>query len=677
MSDDESPVLPNDAEQNDGTNTEANGGANTEQPRPKSPYVGLTPPASDSEHKPRPRRSSQHSQSEKQQSAHKRSRSGHRSHSAMNRKRRAKTRHTGRWLVLAGAAVLLVVIAAGVWIAFTGMQARAALTNAAASITQAQSELLDGKTGQAATLVATAGADASVAASKTNDVVWRAVGAVPVLGATPKAVSMTANAADITLNQAMPSFVAAAEALDISTLKTADGRIQLERLPAVATALASAQGALDTADTTMADLPSTGVIPIVSDAAAQLISEINTAQAAATSAADILSVMPQLLGANGDQRYFVAFQSPVEVRGTGGFLGNYGLLTFSQGALVDNVTGDNSDLRNFPTPVMQMSPEYVEMYGENATDWVNMNMSPNFPYAGEQWAAAWRAQFNQSVNGVMAVDLSALQSVLKATGPITAPNGKVITADNVLSYLGNEIYIEFAGRDAARSALQSEVASALLERLLTLDGNTRALITAMAESVSGGHLQVWSSNPEVQQVLTRTRIAGQTPDVPGPYVQLVLNNGGANKLDYYTTREVSYVAGECLNSSRISTVSATLTNTVPADAQFPATLAGAGIPARGIPGNLTNRTLVYLHLPVGAEVLSIKRDGMQDLWSFGVERGHRVAYTTIDLAPGTPVNIEMQISEPISAKEPVVPVQPMVQPQQTTVQWSSCSGAVG
>ena len=47
-----------------------------------------------------------------------------------------------------------------------------------------------------------------------------------------------------------------------------------------------------------------------------------------------------------------------------------------------------------------------------------------------------------------------------------------------------------------------------------------------------------------------------------------------------------------------------------------------------------------------------------------MELGHPVAPMGLDLPPGQPVMLELDVSEPISDTDPWVPVKPMVQPQE-------------
>ena len=134
----------------------------------------------------------------------------------------------------------------------------------------------------------------------------------------------------------------------------------------------------------------------------------------------------------------------------------------------------NTLLKNFPAPVLDLGPEYSQLYGQDAAEWVNMNLSPNFPFAGPPSGhRPGRCRPGQQVAGVMGVDITALKYLIQATGPVTAPDGKVLTADNVIEYLGNDVYLEKENTD--RKNYQADVATELIDRVLHLEGGTSAL----------------------------------------------------------------------------------------------------------------------------------------------------------------------------------------------------------
>ncbi len=61
-------------------------------------------------------------------------------------------------------------------------------------------------------------------------------------------------------------------------------------------------------------------------------------------AVQALQAAPGLLGGDGVRNYFVAFTTPAEARGTGGFMGNYAVLTADDGALSVSEFGRTADL---------------------------------------------------------------------------------------------------------------------------------------------------------------------------------------------------------------------------------------------------------------------------------------------------------------------------------------------
>ena len=585
---------------------------------------------------------------------------------------RGRGRRILRWVLWLVALLLVVAVLAGAWLVYTGLQAKQALDTAAGALSGAQNALLDGDTQSASTAVSQASALTSEARATTSDPVWRIAGAVPWLGATPKSVTLATQAADQVVSESLPQFVAASQTLDLPTLKSPEGRVDLARFPPAGAQLAAAEASLLSAEQTMAQIPTSGVPGFVVEGTTMLSEKIDEALSISTVAGPLLQVAPQLLGAQAPQTYFLAFQSPVEARGTGGFLGTYGLLTVADGNIVNRDVSTNSDLETFPAPVLDLGPDYADLYGPDVRNWVNMNLSPNFPYAGAQWAQATADQFGQQVAGVVAVDITAMKYLIQATGPITAPDGKVLTADNVVQYLGNDIYFEFEDDNSARKEYQAEIATDLLERAIALEGGTSAIIDALTSSVSGRHLQMWVAEPTAQEAIAATPLAGATPTQEGPFAQLVVNNGAGNKMDFYLQRKLEYTGAQCSVDGRNSVLRATLTNTVPTEGPLPNYITIRSDTAAATAADRANRSLVYLHLPIGAQVSSITVDGVATSATFGRELGHLVVLLPLDLPAGVPVTIELTLTEPLSDASPVIPVQPMVLPQETVINWQTC-----
>jgi hypothetical protein len=175
-------------------------------------------------------------------------------------------------------------------------------------------------------------------------------------------------------------------------------------------------------------------------------------------------------------------------------------------------------------------------------------------------------------------------------------------------------------------------------------------------------LSVYSSHVSEQSLIERTSVSGTLPTTAGPFVAAVVDNAGANKLDYYLHRQLEYDVGRCVDGVRTSTVRLRLRSAAPAG--LPAYVTGSrdgGMPPA------TSRLLVYLFLSRGATVQSVSLDGRPTPVVRGAERGRPVVELTVDLRAGQPRQLAVTLTEPATPGGPSVWVQPIVVPQATHV----------
>jgi hypothetical protein len=230
------------------------------------------------------------------------------------------------------------------------------------------------------------------------------------------------------------------------------------------------------------------------------------------------------------------------MRGSGGLLGAYGILEADRGRLRMAHLGTNAELRNTtPVPAVELGPDFASRYRRFSADsfWVNGNMSPHFPYASAIWTALWaKTHDGQRLDGTVAIDPDALSRILAATGPATLPDGEVVTADNVVPLTESEAYVRFAKDNDARDRYLQQVARVSYERLLAAP-DTAALLRALGTAAGGRHLQLASEHAEEQAAFAGTAVAGVLPEATAaPYLEVVTQNAGGNKLDYYLRRTI-------------------------------------------------------------------------------------------------------------------------------------------
>lgn len=581
------------------------------------------------------------------------------------------------WIALG---VLLVLVVFGGWLGLRAQQAKTGLEQARASAHQAKDALLQGNTKDATRFAADAQSHAEQARSAAHSLPWNIVSAIPWLGSPFKTGQQISDvvlglAADVLKPVAdagttvAPDQLLANGRLDVTALRNEEPT--LSKIAADAARLDAAAQAISVPSY----LSSIGGARTQLQAQAADLSRLlgNTALAA--------KIAPSMLGADGPRTYFMGFQTNAEARGTGGLLGGFGILRFTDGKpSVDNL-GPNTELDKKFTP-FSLNSEFDDQYGftNPTTDYRNSNQSSHFPYAAQIWKSMWAQQTGESVDGVVAIDPIALSYILGATGAITLPDGETVTKDNVVELTESTVYSRFPTDQPARKRYLQEIATEVVKKITLPVESPRKLLDALGRAVSERRIAVWSSNPTDQQLLEQTPLAHEIPDDPAPYAEVVINNLGGNKMDYYLDRQIEYVADGCEGGTRKSTVTIRLTNTLKQASDV------AGLPeyvvgrlgffpeiAGTIPSG-TMLTSVRLLTTKGADVISVLANGKRTRVFGATERGHPTFESQVAIPPGQTVELIFRLSEPTNPGAARVPVQPLVDDVTPKVSVPTCTG---
>jgi len=366
-----------------------------------------------------------------------------------------------------------------------------------------------------------------------------------------------------------------------------------------------------------------------------------------------VEVAPQMLGADGPRRYFVAFTTPAEARGLGGFMGNFAVLTAVDGRLEVarfGRTGDLNSARDLDPPRTVTGPaEWLERYGDYGftsgpgggtarAPWSNVTVSPDFPSTAAVIAELYPQSGGREIDGVFALDPYVLAAFLEFTGPISIEATDLeLTSDNVVQFLLKDQY-EIDDNEG-RIDLLEQVADVTIDEMLsgTLPDPTE-LAERLGPLAAEGRLVGWAADPDEQALFERVSMSGAMPALDGgDGVAVVVNNSGGNKLDTYLEREVSYRATVDEATGDVEgTVSVTLLNRTPPLDSPDVVVGNLREDPRG-----TNRALVsiYTALPIASATL----DG--ELLSFrpGEEVGWRTATATVLVPRNAEATITMDV----------------------------------
>lgn len=566
----------------------------------------------------------------------------------------------------------LLFVMLGLFLTISARSAKSHLEAARAEVERAQAAAIRGDQAGARRAVRAAQEQTGAARSDTSGVLWRAAGVVPVAGDSLDAVHAVAREADVMSRQVLPALVSVATSLQPSRLRSGDGQVNLAAMQQAGPRLVEADAQVRGIRSRLSEaaegrLPAFVAFPL--DRFRRQIDEVSSTLATALNAVQLL---PPMLGQQGARRYLVAFQNPAEARGTGGLLGAYGIAEAMNGTIRFTEFGVNNDLRALNQVPVDLGPDFTALYGDDPALWVNANLSPHFPYAAQLWLAMWERVRGDRLDGVIATDPVALSYLLKATGPITLPDGERISADNVVRKTLSEAYVRFSSNDRARQQYLVTVSSTVVKRLVTSRGDSRGMVDALARAATERRLLVYSTRVPEQRRLMTTRLAGALPKGPGPYAFVVVNNADGSKLDYYLDRRVSYSGGACSvgGAPRATRVTVALRTDLTKAAKLPDYVVS---PYFQTPGQRNvDKVNVALYGAPGAALRGLTADGKAVGFTAGTEQSHPVFVVGVTLRAGEWHSVAFDLAEPATSHPAVVDVQPLVRHQKTSRAVPAC-----
>lgn len=531
-----------------------------------------------------------------------------------------------------------VVIVSGVF-AFALVTARTDLENGVDESRRALDATREGRTDDARAGFVRAGDSFDRADSFLNGWWTAPARVVPVLAQHVRAVG-TASAQGLQLSRTAEETV---ERANYQELRYQDGQLDLDRIRSIQAPLDRTVASMREARDEVTAVDSPWLVGPASEALGDLDGELDGATEEAELAALGVALAPELLGGEGTRRYFVAFVTPVELRGSGGFIGSYGELEATDGRLRLVRTGGATELeRAVPDGTVEITgpPDYLARYGRyDPGDYFrDLTFSPHFPYDGQVIAEAYPQAGGNEVDGVISIDPLALASLLKLTGPIRVEGfGRTLTHRNAVRFLLQENYALFPD-NAQQTAALTELTETTFDRLTSGDlPAPRALARALGRPTRDGRIRAWATRPEEQELFARLGADGAFPE-PRPdhdFLTIASQNSGNNKLDLYTTREIDYDVRLGADGGLRARATISVTNAAPADLP-PYVLGTRSDVPRGT--NQMQMSVYTPHTLVRATVDG-ERVGMESQ----TEAGRRVYSRTLAVAPGETVVLVVEL----------------------------------
>ncbi len=471
-------------------------------------------------------------------------------------------------------ALVLLLVAAGVLAALSVVPAlamRDRLERGRGLLLRAQASLLRGDVEEAAGAFERARREFQQASAHPGAVLLRLEALLPFLGRTPDALL---GITDIG-RKTSEAGAEVAEAIarmpgGLSALGPEGNRIPVRELRTLSPAVTRASSTLQAAKLEADALPESW-LPAPLDEARDVVREkLDRAAPLARSAAALLRTLPSFAGQDRPRRYFVGAQNSTELRGTGGLIGNYSILTIDRGRISLGDFDDASSLANLPAEEVQTpSEDFARLYNPfgGGGFWLNINMTPDAPTAATLIESLYRRVEGERLDGTILFDLQGLSDILRFTGPVRSDALRfTLTAKNVIPYVAEARYLDAPVPQPRRNGPRL-VAESVWGRFLGQAEPEQAMRT-LVEAAAGGHLILHSVEPEVQRAFRLAGVAGELGPPPGSdFFGVALSNAAGNKVDYYLEEDLRYTVKLMKEGAARSQAVVRLHNDAPAGAR--------------------------------------------------------------------------------------------------------------
>ncbi len=436
--------------------------------------------------------------------------------------------------------ILLIGLCAGFlsWLGYEAQAAKANLEQARDAARQVKTALSKGQVDEAMRLADSAAAFAHDANAETHSVPWTIAANIPWLGSPFRSAQQISGVVlGVATDVLQPSAQVAVVLAPSQLLK--DGRLDVQSLREKAPALTSISAAAQRLNIESASITNPTYIRSVGTARTDLQEQTASLAKFLDGVSIAAKLVPSMMGGDGPRTYLMGFQTNAEARGTGGILGGFGILRFDNGQPAVEVLGSNTELTHPFTPI-DLGREFNDLYGYTnpTTDFRNSNLSSHFPYAAQIWRSMWAQQSGTTVDGVLALDPVALSYILAAVGPVTLPDGEIISKDNVVEITESTAYLRYPTDQLARKHYLQTIAGEVVKKMTGPLNSPRDLLEGLGKAVREGRIALWSATDTEQKILEQTMLAHEIPDDAAPYAELVINNLAGNKIDYYLRREI-------------------------------------------------------------------------------------------------------------------------------------------
>jgi hypothetical protein len=453
--------------------------------------------------------------------------------------------------------------------------------------------------------------------------------------------------------------------------------VDLSVLERVQPSLATFSSALSRASASVDAIQTSGLLGPVRDAVISARSSMGSKAEEVGRLATLTGLLPDLLGGNGTQTYLLLAQNLSDPRGSGGYPGEFGLLTASDGHLsLGPLVG--SDLLQQPVPPVSAPQDVKQRYGPfgGLTHLVASTYSPDFPTTARIILEMWSALGRPHADGVIAVDSVWMSYMLRGMSSVQVPGlATPITAQNANAMIGERPFLLPNGPS---NRLETLIGATLFRAILSGSPSATTVASGMAQAARERHFQLFVTDPTQEAALSRLGVSGAM-NMPRNPLAVFWDGASAGRTGYFATKHIDYSATLQTDGSAKIQENVSLHNGAPSGP--PSILLGTG--EKGFFPVGYYAVYANAYLPEGASGITSKMSTGPELQIVQSEFGHPVALQFLGVPSGASATWQLGYTFPSAVTTSdglhrydlqIVP-QPALRPDSMTVKFVLPAGS--
>jgi len=277
---------------------------------------------------------------------------------------------------------------------------------------------------------------------------------------------------------------------------------------------------------------------------------------------ELLAVLNEALGFNGERTYLMVFQNNQELRPTGGFIGSVAHVSTDNGEITAlnvpeggsyDVSGLSQENVQAPQPLLALN-KYLEFH--------DMNWFSDFPESAVHLIQAYESATDESVDGIMSFTPDVLQNLLDLTGPIDLTiDGTTIevSSDSLLSILRADIEDKKSEGSQQPKRIIGEMMPVIIQKAFNLPAKDQVQLAVILDKLlREKDILIYAEDSQTQARMEKAGVTGSlTAPKTDDALAVVEANIRGGKTDRSINRHITMESTEMNDGFVYTTVTLT------------------------------------------------------------------------------------------------------------------------